>query len=94
MKLDGGILTYATMSSFKDFKIERYNTNNSPKGRKVKYLGENGYDFDTQYTDQFFKKGEILIVSEIYVGRSSSQVEFQGYEGKKFNTVMFEDVEV
>lgn len=62
------------------------------KGRKVFFLGKNGYDMELDLAKKVFKVGEILTVKEIYVGRSSSEVSFQGIDGK-FNTVMFSDFE-
>jgi hypothetical protein len=85
MKLDGGIDTYS-------FPEERYKTSISPLGRKVVYLNENGWDGNREYANKYFAKGQVLTVKEIYVGRSSSEVEFVEFPDKKFNTVMFEDV--
>lgn len=84
MKLDGGIDTY----SFG----KRYLTDEKPYGRKVKYLNDNGYDIEREVANKHFTEGQILTVKEIYVGRSSSEVEFVELEGKRFNTVMFEDI--
>ena len=86
MNLNGGIDEYS-------FEFKRYGNGVSPQGRKVRYLNENGYDLERERANKFFKEGDILEVKEIYVGRSSSKVEFIGFEGKMFNTVMFEDVE-
>lgn len=86
MKLDGGIDTYT-------FPTKRYLSETSPRGRKVRFLDENGWDGDKEYARRYFVKDDILTVEEIYVGRSSSTVEFQELKGKEFNTVMFEDVE-
>lgn len=72
---------------------KRFESEISPRGRKVKYLNENGYDRDREYANQFFKEGDILTIKEIYVGNSRSRVEFIEFEGNEFNTVMFEDVE-
>lgn len=85
MKLDGGIDTYT-------FPTKRYLSEFSPKGRKVRYLAQNGWDYDKEKANKFFNKGDILTIEEIYVGQSSSTVEFQEVEGEEFNTTMFEDV--
>lgn len=86
MKLDGGINTYA-------FPAMRYLSDASPKGRKVRYLMKNGWDYDKEEANKHFNNGDILTVEEIYVGRSSSTVVFQEVKGIEFNPVMFEDVD-
>lgn len=85
MDLTGGIDMYSLG--------KRYDSNESPQGRKVRFLNKNGYDMDREYAAKHFKEGQLLTVKEIYVGRSSSNVEFEDLPGKEFNTVMFEDVE-
>jgi hypothetical protein len=75
MSLKGGIDTYT-------FPPKRYLSNTPPRGRKVKYLNDNGYDSDRDYANKYFKEGQILTVKEIYVGRSSSEVEFLELDGK------------
>ena len=87
MSLEGGIHMYAHI-------FDRYMSDVPPKGRKVRFLNDNGYDSDREYANKYFKEGQILTIKEIYVGRSSSEVEFEDYPHKEFNTVMFEDVEV
>lgn len=85
MKLDGGINEYS-------FPIRRYLTEESPYGRKVRYLQANGWDNDKEFVNKHLQKGQILTAKEIYVGRSSSKVEFVEFPNLMFNTVMFEDV--
>jgi hypothetical protein len=82
MSLIGGIDLYS---------LERYKSNISPEGRKVIYLDENGYDIERGRASKLFKKGTELTVKEIFVGRSSSTVEFVEYPEYQFNTVMFTD---
>jgi len=89
MDLTGGVHTYIL---FGDEWNKRFNSGDAPLGRKVKYLDKNGWDGDREYANRFFKEGAILTVKEIYVGRSSSDVEFVEHPFKKFNTVMFEDI--
>lgn len=84
MRLDGGIDEYQMFG-------ERFGTGKSPYGRKVIYLNENGYDTEREVANKYFKENQMLTVSEIYVGRSSSTVEFVELPNYKFNTVMFED---
>jgi hypothetical protein len=86
MSLNGGIDTYSI-----DFK--RYGSEVSPKGRKVKFLNKNGYDGERKWAAEVLRLDEIYTIEEIYVGRSSSAVELQELPDKRFNTVMFEDVE-
>lgn len=86
MKLTGGIDEYS-------WELKRFESDIPPKGRIVRFLNDNGYDSELEHARKFFKENQILIVEEIYVGRSNSKVKFENYEGL-FNTVMFEDVEV
>jgi len=85
MSLIGGIDTYSMGLRFK--------SNESPAGRKVVFLNDNGYDIQREHANRYFSEGNILTVKEIYVGRSSSEVEFEEWPNKMFNTVMFADVE-
>jgi hypothetical protein len=85
VKLDGGIDEYRIG--------KRYKTETAPYGRKVRYLNTNGYDSYREYANQYIKEGEIYTVREIWVGGSSSDVELVEIEDRRFNTVMFEDVE-
>lgn len=89
MNLDGGINTYICCG---DEMFGRYKSGISPKGRKVIFLNDNGYDSEREYANLFFKENQILTVKEIYVGRSSSEVEFEEIPNKRFNTVMFQDI--
>ena len=84
MSLIGGIDTYAFDKRFK--------SDESPIGRQVVFLGKNGYEKELEQTKKLFSENQILTVKEIYVGRSSSTVEFQELPGKEFNTVMFGDL--
>ena len=86
MKLTGGIDAYSC-----DFK--RFESDTPPNGRKVKFLNENGHDWQLEEARKIFKEGQILEVEEIEVGGWSSKVKFADCDGW-FNTVMFEDVEV
>lgn len=85
MKLDGGIDEYQFDA--------RYKLDVSPLGRKVFYLNDNGYDSEREVANKYFEENQVLTVKEIYVGRSGSTVEFVGLPNKRFNTVMFADVE-
>lgn len=86
MNLEGGL------NQMKAFGT-RYKTTVPPYGRKVKFLNKNGSTYDTEDARKHMKPGQILTVKEIYVGRVSSEVEFVEIPNKKFNTVMFSDVE-
>lgn len=93
MDLTGGLNMYNFfVVSEGVYKQTRYGSDESPHGRKVKYLDRGGWDADREYANKSFSEGAILTVKEIYVGRSSSEVEFVEHPGKKFNTVMFEDI--
>ncbi|WP_186321323.1 hypothetical protein [Bacillus sp. FJAT-22090] len=84
MSLKGGLIMYAGFG-------ERYQSDESQEGRKVIYLQKNGFDHQ-EYANEYFKKNDILTIKEIYVGRSSTEVEFVEYPNKRFNTVMFADL--
>ncbi|WP_263117474.1 hypothetical protein [Bacillus subtilis] len=85
MSLTGGLDMYAPFGT-------RYGSNEPPTGRKVYFLNENGYDMELEHARKTFDEGQVLTVKDIYVGGSSSYVEFVGYPNMKFNTVMFADV--
>lgn len=89
MDLTGGVHTYIL---FGDEMNKRFNDGEIPLGRKVKYLDRGGWDGDREHANRHFSEGDILTVKEIYVGRSSSTVEFVEHPHKQFNTVMFEDI--
>lgn len=90
MRLDGGLMQYAF--SQEDLN-KRYKSDISPKGRKVRFLNDNGYDIQREYAKKLFGDETIFTVDEIYVGRSSSEVSLKEFPNKTFNTVMFADVE-
>ncbi|MFD2658561.1 hypothetical protein [Gracilibacillus thailandensis] len=85
MSLRGGVDMYS-------LNFDRYGSETPPTGRKVRFLNENGYEFDKEHARKHINEGDILTVKEIYVGRSSSEVEFEEIPNQKFNTVMFEDI--
>jgi len=88
MKLNGGINMYTNINS----KIQNERINGEDcRGRKVRFLGKNGYTSELELAKNKIKINQILTVKEIYVGRSSSTVAFEEIEGE-YNTVMFEDV--
>lgn len=64
----------------------------SPKGTKVKYIAENGWDSDVPYANKFLTKGEIYTVDWVDVGGSCSYVILKEFPENSFNTVMFEEV--
>lgn len=92
MSLKGGIDMYAHLSNLSN-SFKRYKSITPATGRKVYFLNDNGYDSERETANKYFKEGQILTIKEIYVGRSSSTVEFEELPDKNFNTVMFEDVE-
>jgi len=88
MKLSGGIDTY----SYTNRKAQNERVNGEDcRGRKVRFLGKNGYPAELEFAKNKIKINQILTVKEVYVGRSSSTVVFEEIEGE-YNTVMFEDV--
>jgi hypothetical protein len=84
MSIDSGINEY---KNGKRFQIDT-----PPKGRIVRYINKNGYDYDRKHANKFLVEGKTYTVKEIYVGGSSSEVELEEFSNKKFNTVMFIDV--
>jgi len=87
MSLKGGLNMYAGFG-------ERYESDIPPEGRKVFYMQKNGFDHHQEHANKYFKKNDVLTIKEIYVGRSSSEVEFVEHPNQKFNTVMFADFEI
>lgn len=85
MSLDGGLDQYS-------WKEERIN-NKDCRGRKVYFTTEGGYSLENEIANKKFSLNQELTVKEIYVGRSSSNVEFDEVEGR-WNTVMFSDSKV
>lgn len=71
--------------------MQRYESSEEPYGREVVFLNENGWDSEREHAAKLFTRGQVLTVKEIWVGRSSSKVEFVELPGKMFNTVMFAD---
>lgn len=65
----------------------------SKPGTKVRYLSKRGYEYQKQAADLVFTKGQILTVKNIEVGSWSSSVEFEELPNKRFNTVMFENID-
>jgi hypothetical protein len=86
MSIKGGLDMYS-------WPIKRYESDSSPLGRKVYFLNENGYDGQRELANRFFKENDVLTIKEIYVGRSSSEVEFLEHPNQRFNTVMFADLD-
>ena len=62
-------------------------------GESVYFLGRNGYDFQLAAAKKVFKPGLQYTVSSIEVGCSSSTVSFVGDEDRKWNTVMFANID-
>ena len=85
MSLEGGVDEYRIGTN-------RYGKGDC-RGRKVIFKGEGGYASELERAMNTFEVGQVLTVREIYVGRSSSVVEFEGIDGR-WNTVMFDDVEI
>lgn len=86
MSLKGGLDMYSLNGE------KRYQSEEIPEGRKVIYLQKNGWDGDQEFANRYFYKNDLLTIKEIYVGRSSSEVEFIEQPNERFNTVMFADV--
>lgn len=62
-------------------------------GHKVRYLGENGYDYErTKVESEGVKIDDVLTVEDIDVGDWKTRVKFEEISGWH-NSVMFEDVQ-
>ena len=61
------------------------------RGDQVRYLDENGHDYQKEAARKFFKKGDVATIERISVGRCSSKYYLVGILGE-WNTVMFETV--
>ncbi len=92
MSLKGGILGCGYgMGAFDRPDSKRLLENVSPKGRKVIFTAQGGYDCELESAKKIIKIGAEYTVKEIYVGRNSSTVTLEEIDGKEFNTVMFID---
>lgn len=63
------------------------------RGAKVRFLDQNGTDYDLEKAREYFKKDQILTVRSTDVGGWRTEIMFQECVGEWFNSVMFEDVE-
>ncbi|AOZ62021.1 hypothetical protein QCM8_103 [Bacillus phage QCM8] len=88
MSITGGI----DLNKSQKFGVERYKGGHFPHGRFVKYVGKKGYDIDNEKALRYMDINKILRVQEIYVGSWYAEVEFQEFPGVKFNTELFEDI--
>lgn len=59
---------------------------------KVKYLGTGGYDHHKETADKYLIIGNIYEVDYTEVQNWHTDVILKGFDGVKFNSVMFEDV--
>ena len=64
----------------------------SPKGTKVIFTGDNGYESDKKHANNHLKISDIYTVKEIIVDYFSATVCFDELPGILFNTVHFEVV--
>ena len=64
-------------------------------GSKVRYaFPDNGYKSDQEYAAEHLDRDSVYTVTWMNVGQSSSTVEIEELPGRRFNAVMFQDVEV
>lgn len=64
-----------------------------PKGSKLTYLNENGYEYDRECVAKLgINEGDVLTVKTCSVGSSMSYYTFEEISGQH-NTVMFEKVD-
>ncbi len=87
MSIVGGVIGYDE----NDNEV-RHLDGKAPFGRKVFYLDINGHDREREEANELFSSFQILEVGELYVHSSHSDVEFTGYPGELFNSVMFGDL--
>ena len=64
------------------------------KGEKIKFLGKNGTDSDLEDAFSVLTKGSEYTVEHISVDRCYSEVLLKEVPDKRFNTVMFENVNI
>lgn len=63
----------------------------APVGTKVRFLNENGYDFELEHAKKVFDVNKTYTVKDITIYSSSSDVVFEEVDGE-WNTVMFTEV--
>lgn len=65
----------------------------SEEGTKVRYLNQNGYDYEREEANKELVEGEVYTVKYTIVGSWYSTVVLKEFPDKEFNTVMFGAVE-
>ncbi len=63
------------------------------EGKRVKYTGKNGYEYDKEHANKHLKVGEIYTVENTYVSGWHTDVWLKEVPNEKFNSVHFEGVE-
>lgn len=91
---DGWILTYFTNYPISLDEYKQLLETFAVRGEYVKYTGKNGYESDKTHASKFFYEGQILRVDTCEIGNSSSTYSFQECPDSRFNTVMFEKIQV
>lgn len=61
----------------------------APPGTIVYYLDENGYGSNREDARKFFTKHQKLTILRSSIGGWETEIEFEEYPGKWFNSVMF-----
>lgn len=62
-------------------------------GTKIIFINKNGHDHDKEYANEFLKVGPEYTIKSIDVQSWISYVELEEFPEKRFNTVMFEQVQ-
>ena len=60
-------------------------------GSQVRFLDENGHDYDKAKAHKFLKKGKVYTVAHTEVGNWHTDVFLVEVPGEPFNSVMFDD---
>jgi hypothetical protein len=64
----------------------------SPKGTKVKFTANGGYDLEIERSKKILSLNSIYTVSRVDVGDWYSSVVLEEFPDESFNTVLFEKV--
>lgn len=59
------------------------------KGEKVRFINQNGYDYELSYAREHMDEGHILTIKSVQIGDWRTFYEFEELPGKFYNSVMF-----
>ncbi|MGG4090542.1 hypothetical protein [Paenibacillus lautus] len=67
------------------------NIHKAVKGSKVRFIGHGGWAGEAEHALGILKKNEVYTVDRVDIYQSYTDIFLEGFEGKGFNSVLFED---